>query len=186
MSADEVPEEWRTYFDDLQVMVFSGSRHFANHRTVDELEHLANQCIQQSHQRLVEDEDLVGHVCQRLSRSPLMPWGTRLDVQGRQQSSSCKEKEPGKVSETLCLLRGPQTRNVEMGSYWIGIVRHDETPYITGSLFWLVKHIAGRGRIRHLLFARNLSHDASCGTPEKETIWETDKVDSFNHLIGAA
>lgn len=159
MFADNVPEEYNEYFDNLEVMIFSGSRHFANSRTVEEFEHIANQCIRQSHQRLLDNDELAAHVRRELSRSPLMPWGTRLDVQGRQQSPSCKEKEPGKVSELLCLLRGPQAQGVDMGDHWIGIVRHDETPYMTGRLSWLVKHIAGRGRIRHLLFARSYAPD---------------------------
>jgi len=183
MSAAEVPESWKEYFDNLEVMVFSGSRNFANPRTVGEFEDIANQCIQQSHQELLESGELVAEVRQTLSRSPLTPWGDRLNVQGEQLSSSCTEKEPGKVSELLCLLRGPQTKSVEMGSYWIGIVRHDYTPYMTGRIFWLVDHIAGHGKIRHLLFARNHISDASSDTAREDAIWDKDKVDKFNQMI---
>mmetsp|Transcript_123334 Transcript_123334/g.343479 ORF Transcript_123334/g.343479 Transcript_123334/m.343479 type:complete len:187 (+) Transcript_123334:84-644(+) len=184
MIAEEVPGKMKEYFDNVEVMIFSGSRHYTNPRSIGELEHIANQCIQQSHHRLVDNEDLVAEVRQELARSSLMPWGTRLDVQGKMQSSSCKENEPGKVSELLCLLRGPQTQSIEMGTFWIGIVRHDETPYMTGSLVWLVKHIAGRGRIRHLVFARNHSPDASPDIAKEEVIWDDDKVSKFNELIG--
>mmetsp|Transcript_82989 Transcript_82989/g.146539 ORF Transcript_82989/g.146539 Transcript_82989/m.146539 type:complete len:187 (-) Transcript_82989:157-717(-) len=183
MSAEEVPEKWKEYFENLEVMVFSGSRHFANPRTVDEYEDIANQCIQQSHQELAENEELVAEVRQTLARSAFMPWGERLDVQGEEQSSSCKENEPGKVSELLCLLRGPQTESLGMGTYWIGIVRHDETPYMTGRIFWLVDHIAGHGKIRHLLFARNHISDASSDTAREDAIWDKDKVDKFNQMI---
>mmetsp|Transcript_48775 Transcript_48775/g.109713 ORF Transcript_48775/g.109713 Transcript_48775/m.109713 type:complete len:189 (+) Transcript_48775:142-708(+) len=186
MSADEVPEKWNEYFDNLEVMIFSGSGHFANPRTVDELELIAKQCIQQSHQRLLDSEELVSDVCQRLSTTALMPWGTRLDVQGRMRSSSCRELEPGKVSELLCLLRGPQTPGQDMRDHWIGIVRHDETSYMTGRLFWLVNHIAGRGRIRHLLFARSRSPDASSDTAGTDLIWDEDKMARFNQLIGGS
>mmetsp|Transcript_115262 Transcript_115262/g.325719 ORF Transcript_115262/g.325719 Transcript_115262/m.325719 type:complete len:208 (+) Transcript_115262:90-713(+) len=206
MAAD-VPEKWNEYFDDLEVMIFSGSRHFSNPRTAEEFDQLADQCIQQSHQRLLEDEELVADVCSRLSRSALMPWGRRLAVQGRQQASCCKDEEPGKVSELLCLLRAPQTEDIAMGSYWIGIVRHDETPYITGRLSWLVDHIAGRGKIRCLLFARSRSPgieaaggaseaaddaevaDDSAGVPSgmagRKVIWDSQRLQEFNQLIGA-
>eukprot|EP00747_Dinoflagellata_sp_TGD_P048823 gnl/TRDRNA2_/TRDRNA2_145842_c0_seq1.p1 gnl/TRDRNA2_/TRDRNA2_145842_c0~~gnl/TRDRNA2_/TRDRNA2_145842_c0_seq1.p1 ORF type:complete len:187 (-),score=26.54 gnl/TRDRNA2_/TRDRNA2_145842_c0_seq1:100-660(-) len=183
MPADGVPEEWNAYFDNVEVMVFSGSQNFANSRTVEEYEQLASKCIQQSHQRLVDSEELVAEVCHRLSRSPLMPWGTRLDVQGRMRPSDCKDDEPGKVSELLVLLRGPQTQGIEMGNYWIGIVRHDETSYMTGKLSWLVNHIAGRGKIRHLVFARNHKPDASSDSSAKEVIWDKDKITTFNQMI---
>merc|ERR1711972_590702 len=102
------------------------------------------------------------------------------------QASSCKELEAGKVSELLCLLRGPQTPSQDMRSHWIGIVRHDETPYMTGRLHWLVKHIAGRGKIRRLLFARDHSPDASSDAVGADAIWDEDKVNKFNRLIGAS
>lgn len=207
MAPDGVPEEWQEYFDNLQVMVFSGSRHFSNPRTLDEFAHIANQCIQESHQRLYDSDDLVAHVCDTLSRTALMPWGTRLAVQGRMKSPTCTDNEPGKVSEHLCLLRGPHSQGVEMGNYWIGIVRHDETSYMTGDISWLVKHIAGRGKRRKLLFARDvIKHrspdaevdcaemgtidndgpDATHVGSEVEVVWDNSKIDKFNELIGAA
>mmetsp|Transcript_39880 Transcript_39880/g.112702 ORF Transcript_39880/g.112702 Transcript_39880/m.112702 type:complete len:201 (-) Transcript_39880:127-729(-) len=185
-------------------MIFSGSRHYYNPRTADELGHIVDQCIEQSHRRLVDSDDLVADVRRTLSRNPLMPWGTRLDVQGQVRPSSCEDDEPGKASELSTARRssgpwpsrsaprswgspssapapgrpprpGPTTRSwrglgsghssrtwsstvgftgAGARSYWIGILRHDETPYITGRISWLVGHIAGRGRIRHLLHAR--------------------------------
>eukprot|EP00746_Dinoflagellata_sp_MGD_P144452 gnl/MRDRNA2_/MRDRNA2_77192_c0_seq1.p1 gnl/MRDRNA2_/MRDRNA2_77192_c0~~gnl/MRDRNA2_/MRDRNA2_77192_c0_seq1.p1 ORF type:complete len:183 (-),score=30.34 gnl/MRDRNA2_/MRDRNA2_77192_c0_seq1:165-713(-) len=181
MPADEAPEEWKEFFDNLEVMVFSGSRHYSNPRTVAEFEHIANQCIQESHQRLFDSEELVAEVCQTLSRTVLMPWGTRLSVQGRMRDATCTENEPGKVSEHLCLLRGPQTQGLEMRNHWIGIVRHDETSYMTGNISWLVKHIAGRGKKRKLMFARNEATDGA----KSEVIWDNNKIDKFNKLIGA-
>eukprot|EP00930_Biecheleria_cincta_P042777 TRINITY_DN29433_c0_g1_i1.p1 TRINITY_DN29433_c0_g1~~TRINITY_DN29433_c0_g1_i1.p1 ORF type:complete len:183 (-),score=20.17 TRINITY_DN29433_c0_g1_i1:279-827(-) len=181
MAASETPEEWKEYFDKLEVMVFSGSRHFSNDRTVDEFEHIADQCIVESHQRLFDSEELVAEVCQTLSRSALMPWGTRLAVQGRMRDASCTDNEPGKVSEHLCLLRGPQNQGLQMGNYWIGIVRHDETSYMTGNISWLVKHIAGRGKKRYLMFAR----DAAIDGARSGALWDKDKIDRFNKLIGA-
>merc|ERR1712023_190051 len=118
-------------------------------------------------------EELVAEVCQRLSKTPLMPWGTRLSVQGRMRDATCTDNEPGKVSEHLCLLRGPQTEGLQMGNHWIGIVRHDETSYMTGNISWLVNHIAGRGKKRKLMFAR----DTAMNDAGSKVLWEEDKID---------
>eukprot|EP00931_Biecheleriopsis_adriatica_P050394 TRINITY_DN29172_c0_g1_i2.p3 TRINITY_DN29172_c0_g1~~TRINITY_DN29172_c0_g1_i2.p3 ORF type:complete len:113 (+),score=18.05 TRINITY_DN29172_c0_g1_i2:254-592(+) len=105
----------------------------------------------------------------------------RLSVQGKMRDATCTENEPGKVSEHLCLLRGPQTQGLEMGNHWIGIVRHDETSYMTANISWLVKHIAGRGKKRKLMFARDAATDGA----ESSVLWDKERMDKFNELIGA-
>jgi hypothetical protein len=169
-SAGEVPEKWNEYFDDLEVMVFSGP----GPRTADdaELYRVANICIEQSHARLENDASLVDRVKETLSGSPLMPWGTRLDVQGPLLPVGTRQYDEHKINECLCLLRGP--RSLDMGDFWIGIVRHDETPYMTGKLSWLVRHLAGRGKKRRLLVAKDVG---------SEDPWDNEKVDKFNELI---
>ena len=52
-------------------------------------------------------------------------------------------------------------------------VRHDETPYITGRVGWLVRHVAGRGRKRRLLVARD----------EGGADWDAAKLRRFNEAI---
>ena len=95
-----------------------------------------------------------------------------------------KRYEKDTINEFLCLLRGP--RSVDMADdFWIGIVRHDETPYMTARLFWLVRHIAGRGKKRHLLFAKDASPAAASEAAQRDAIWGRERVDKFNQLIGA-
>ena len=176
MDPDERPELLQEYFENLEVMVFSGSQGENRFVGQDELHRTATLCIKHSHERLLDDAELVEDVCERLSKSPLMPWGARLAVQGQRLPLGSKHHEKDKINEFLCLLRGP--RSIGMGDHWIGIVRHDETPYMTGRLSWLVRHIAGRGKKRHLLFAKDASPDSS-----PDAIWTKDKVDKFNSLI---
>ena len=109
---------------------------------------------------------------ERLSESPLMPWGTRLDVQGARIPLGARHYEEDKINEFLCLLRGPQS--LDMGGFWIGIVRHDETPYMTGSLSWLLSHLVGRGKTRHLLLAKDAG---------SQDTWDDGKLKTFNDLI---
>ena len=110
----------------------------------------------------------MAHVKERLSGAPLMPWGTRLGVQGTCGPVGATHYEEDKINECLCLLRGP--RSLGMGDFWIGIVRHDETPYMTGKLSWLVRHLAGRGRKRYLLLAKDAGSDV---------LWDSEKVEKF-------
>ena len=186
--AHVLPEQWRDFFERLEVMVFSGSAGHPRTADDDELRDVARRCVAQAHARLADDADLAAEVRAALAESPYVPWGTRLDVQGSRLPLGCERHEApprrsgggpaptgrapqaDTINEFLCLLRGP--RAVGMGDYWIGIapsprplrraggmaspqVRHDETPYITGRVGWLVRHVAGRGRKRRLLVARD-------------------------------
>ena len=181
VSVDEIPEEWKEYFDNLEVMVFSGSHGDARAISEEELRRTACLCIEHSHERLVNDASLVAEVRERLSRSPLMPWGTRLVVQGERLPLGAEHHEKDKINELLCLLRGP--RSIGMANFWIGIVRHDETPYMAGRLSWLVRHIAGRGKKRKLLFAKDLTPGPSPVAGGGQAMWDQAKVDTFNDLI---
>ena len=168
---NEVPKEWAEFFGDLEVMVFSGS---AGHpRTADdgELARVAELCVEQAHARLADDASLVAEVRGTLAESPFMPWGTRLAVQGSRWALGDPRYEKDTINEFLCLLRGP--RALDMGSFWIGIVRHDETPYMTGRIDWLVRHVAGRGKKRRLLVARSGGGGA----------WDAAKLGAFNERI---
>ena len=169
--AHVLPEQWRDFFERLEVMVFSGSAGHPRTADDDELRDVARQCVAQAHARLADDADLAAEVRAALAESPYMPWGTRLDVQGSRLPLGCERHEApprrsgggpaptgrapqaDTINEFLCLLRGP--RAVGMGDCWIGIapsprplrraggmaspqVRHDETPYITGRVGWLL------------------------------------------------
>ncbi|KAH8056829.1 hypothetical protein JL722_7043 [Aureococcus anophagefferens] len=154
--AHVLPEQWRDFFERLEVMVFSGSAGHPRTADDDELRDVARRCVAQAHARLADDADLAA--------------------------------EADTINEFLCLLRGP--RAVGMGDYWIGIapsprplrraggmaspqVRHDETPYITGRVGWLARHVAGRGRKRRLLVARD----------EGGADWDAVKLRRFNEAI---
>jgi len=182
MKGSQPPEELDEYFDNLEVLVFSGSLGSRlQPRSVDELARVADQCISQSHSELLEQPSLARSVQETLSMTSLMPWGKRLPVQGAREPLGSTMYEKDKVNELLVLLRGPQTPGLRMGDYWIGIVRHDPTPYMTGSLSWLVGHIQIKGFKRYLLFARDA--DVSSDTAGKGTIWDDSKVNKFNELI---
>ena len=88
--------------------------------------------------------------------------------------------EEDTINEFLCLLRGPQS--LGMANHWIGIVCHDETPYMTGRIAWLVRHVRGRGKRRHLLFAKD-AFPSTSDTAAREVIWDRQKMDNFNELI---
>ena len=59
---------------------------------------------------------------------------------------------------------------------------HDETPYMTSRIAWLVRHVAGRGKRRHLLFAKDAIKSSS-DTAAREVIWGKEKRENFNQLI---
>ena len=100
-----------------------------------------------------------------------MPWGRRLAVQGSRLELGDPTYERDTINEFLCLLRGPDS--LGMGVFWIGIVRHDETPYMTGSANWLVRHVCGRGKKRQLLLAMDAAGAA----------WDASRVAAFNEEI---
>lgn len=180
-TSDDIPDEWKEYFDNLQVMVFSSSKGPPRAVDEDELHRLANLCIRHSHGRLLNDASLVAEVKECLSSSPFMPWGTRLVVQGSLRPVGAGGRiEEDTINEFLCLLRGPQS--LGMANHWIGIVCHDETPYMTGRIAWLVRHVRGRGKRRHLLFAKD-AFPSTSDTAAREVIWDRQKMDNFNELI---
>lgn len=183
-SPDGVPEKWQEYFNNLEVMIFSGSANSVlQPRSVDEFNLIADQCIQQSHEKLLTKPHLVKQVLTTLSKTSLMPWGGRLPVQGNQAFHGTINHEGGKVNELLCLLRAPQTEGVQMGNHWIGIVRHDYTPYMTGRILWLVGHLQIKGNQRHLLFARDMNDKLDQSFTATGTVWDEEKVKKFNELI---
>ena len=102
-------------------------------------------------------------------------------MQGTRLALGTRQYERDTINGGLCLLRGP--RSLGMGDFWIGIVRHDETSYMTGRLYWLVRHVAGRGKKRKLLFAKSERSDAPYDAASREGIWDKTKVEEFNKLI---
>ena len=145
------------------------------------LHRIASRCIEESHSQLVQSGSLVADVRQELSTSPLMPWGVRMDVQGSRLPLGANAYEKDTINGMLCLLRGP--RDLKMGDHWIGIVRHDETSYMTGSLVWLVRHVTGRGKKRQLLFAKDHRPEMSYDAETRDGVWDQDKVHRFNRMI---
>ena len=178
-----MPDEWKEYLEHLQVMVFSSSKG-SRCPPVDEVElhRVASLSIEHSHRELLNDASLVADVKEYLSRSPYMPWGRRLVVQGSLRPVGAGGRiEKDTINEHLCLLRGP--RSLGMGDHWIGIVCHDETPYMTAKIGWLVRHVAGRGKRRHLLFAKDVIETSSSNGSALEVIWDKEKMEKFNKLI---
>jgi len=186
-------ESWlQNQADSIEVMVFSGSTQIydADGRPVDrtmepyseELSVVANKCVKQAPMRLINDAAFCDGIKRTLKRSYYTPLTDgaavdRLPVQGLQASIGSREyqkREPKKISELLCLVRGPS--QVGMDRYWIGIVRHDTTPYIVEGFVFLLSHVLEKIGRRPLLFARSTNE-------EKSYQWPKERVAEFNKLI---